>query len=247
MRGRGGESREIRLGGRSLAYALVRSSRKTIGIEVGPEGLKVRAPQRTSEERIERAVRRQTDWILRKLEKWESRPQRPEPRFETGERFSYLGGELHLTVRDLERGVRTKLRREGDELIVEVDPELSGELRAATVKRALKRWFTTQAEALYAPRIALYAAALGKPRPKLLIREQKARWGSCDSRGVIRMNWRLIGARREVIDYVCAHEAAHLVEPNHSPAYWRIVGEISPNYKKYRKELRENQAKIPPF
>ncbi len=247
MSHRVGKPREIRLAGRSVAYALVRSSRKTIGIEVGPDGVKVRAPQRTGEDRIERAVRRQTDWILAKLEKWSARPQRPEPRFETGETFPYLGGALRLTVRDLERGVRTRLRREDDAIIVEVDPQLSGELRAATVKRALKRWFTSEAEALYTPRIAAYAGALGKPKPKLVIREQRARWGSCDSRGVIRMNWRLIGARLEIIDYVCAHEAAHLVEPNHSPAYWRVVGEISPNYKKYRNELRENQAKIPPF
>lgn len=247
MSARAGEPREIRLGGRSVAYVLVRSSRKTIGIEVGPEGVKVRAPRRTGEDRIERAVRGQSGWILAKLEKWESRPQRPEPRFETGERFPYLGGELRLIVRDLARGVRTKLRREESELIVEVDPALRGELRAATVKRALKRWFTAEAEALYAPRIAAHVEALGKPPPKVVVREQKARWGSCDPRGVIRMNWRLIGARPEVIDYVCAHEAAHLVEANHSPAYWRIVGEISPNYKKYRQELRENQAKIPPF
>ncbi len=87
-----------------------------------------------------------------------------------------------------------------------------------------------------------YAAALGKPFGKIAIRDTRSRWGSCSSQGNLMYSWRLIMAPPTVLDYVAAHEAAHLVEMNHSPDYWAVVSQIYPDYQNQRAWLRENGA-----
>ena len=242
------ESRVIHFKEQAVPYGLIRSSRRrSIGFEVSHDGLTVRAPDGVSIARIERALYDRAAWIAAKLAKWDAKPRRAEPRFETDDVYPFLGGALRLTVSDLKQGVRTRITRQDDSLLVCVDPALEEELRAATVRRALERWFKREAEALYAPLIARHAAALGKPLPKLIVRSQKRRWGSCDARGVIRMNWRLIGAEERLIDYVCAHEAAHLVEANHSSRFWAVVERLMSDYRDRRKALRDTESTIAPF
>lgn len=83
-----------------------------------------------------------------------------------------------------------------------------------------------------------YAAALGKSYTRLSIRDTRSRWGSCSSRGVLMYSWRLIMAPPAVLDYVAAHEVAHLVEMNHSDAFWDVVASICPGYETDRQWLR---------
>jgi predicted metal-dependent hydrolase len=85
-----------------------------------------------------------------------------------------------------------------------------------------------------------YAAQVGKQYTRLSIRDTRSRWGSCSSQGVLMYSWRLIMAPPEVLDYVAAHEVAHLVEMNHSQAFWDVVADIFPNHLGCRKWLREN-------
>ncbi len=89
-----------------------------------------------------------------------------------------------------------------------------------------------------------YAAALGIKFGKISIRDTRSRWGSCSSQGNLMYSWRLIMAPPEVLDYVAAHEVAHLVEMNHSAQYWRVVAKICPDYKPKRAWLRENGQKL---
>jgi predicted metal-dependent hydrolase len=85
-----------------------------------------------------------------------------------------------------------------------------------------------------------YANQLGKPVNRITLRDTRSRWGSCSPNGNISYSWRLIFAPEQVADYVCAHEAAHLAEMNHSSQFWQIVEEFCPNYKKLRQWLRQN-------
>lgn len=85
-----------------------------------------------------------------------------------------------------------------------------------------------------------YANQLGKPVNRIALRDTRSRWGSCSATGNISYSWRLIFAPEPVADYVCAHEAAHLAELNHSPQFWQIVGGFCPDYKKLRQWLRQN-------
>lgn len=230
--------RSIRLGGREIAYTLKRSNRRTIGFSIGREGLSVTAPRRIGERVIEEALATRSDWILTKLDAWAARPAPRELRLETGASLPWLGGELTLVLDA--SGVRTTVRREDDRLVLRHDPELAGELRERTLTAALQRYYKREGAALMAPRVETYAGQLGRPLRKVIVRDQKRRWGSCAADGTIRLNWRLMGFPEELIDYVCAHEAAHLVEPNHSPAYWRVVERLMPDWKARRRRMRED-------
>lgn len=87
-----------------------------------------------------------------------------------------------------------------------------------------------------------YASHLGVGFSGITLRDTRSRWGSCSSSGGLSFSWRLIMAPPAVLDYVAAHEVAHLVEMNHSPAYWAVVGRIFPDYAAPRAWLRENGA-----
>lgn len=89
-----------------------------------------------------------------------------------------------------------------------------------------------------------YAAAINMPYSKITLRDTRSRWGSCTSTGNLMYSWRLVMAPPEVLDYVAAHEVAHLKEMNHSPQYWSIVAGICPDYQIHRAWLRQNGAAL---
>jgi hypothetical protein len=82
------------------------------------------------------------------------------------------------------------------------------------------------------------AAALGRTVTRITIRDQKSRWGSCAPGGRLSFNWRLVLAPEWVMDYVVAHEVAHIVEPNHSPAFWAVVDRLNADPRAGRAWLR---------
>ncbi|PHQ81243.1 MAG: zinc metalloprotease [Thalassobium sp.] len=89
-----------------------------------------------------------------------------------------------------------------------------------------------------------HAAVLGRSYGRITLRDTRSRWGSCSSAGDLMYSWRLIMAPPEVLDYVAAHEVAHLVEMNHSDAFWTVVGDIFPDHKRCRRWLRENGDRL---
>ncbi len=84
-----------------------------------------------------------------------------------------------------------------------------------------------------------YAAQLGRSYSRLTIRDTRSRWGSCSAQGALMYSWRLIMAPPQVLDYVAAHEVAHLVEMNHQPQFWAVVARLCPDYRLHRQWLRE--------
>ncbi len=115
--------------------------------------------------------------------------------------------------------------------------------------RAATRVLKAEALRLLSARTEVHAHALGKPMPGLAIADARGRWGSCrgESQGrtaAIRYSWRLILAPAAVLDYVAAHEAAHLVEANHSPAFWAVVQQLYGDYRPARRWLREQSGGI---
>lgn len=105
-------------------------------------------------------------------------------------------------------------------------------------------WLRLRARDALFPAARGYARKLGKPIARIALRDTTSRWGSCSSAGTLSFSWRLAMAPPEVLDYVAAHEAAHLVEMNHSPAYWAIVAELCPDYKSKRSWLRSEGREL---
>jgi predicted metal-dependent hydrolase len=95
-----------------------------------------------------------------------------------------------------------------------------------------------------AERAAHHADRLGRGHGKLSLRDTRSRWGSCTTRGDLMFSWRLVMAPPAVLDYVAAHEVAHLAEMNHSPAFWAVCGRLCPGYETPRRWLRENGGQL---
>lgn len=100
-----------------------------------------------------------------------------------------------------------------------------------------------KARMVLAERTEFFARKLGVTYSKIRIGNQRTRWGSCSSKGTISYNWKLILMPEEVRDYVVLHELCHLLEMNHSSRFWKIVEETMPNYKEYRRWLKENGSR----
>jgi predicted metal-dependent hydrolase len=99
-----------------------------------------------------------------------------------------------------------------------------------------RREFTARTRAL--------AARLGKSVTRVGVRDPKSRWGSCSSKGAISFSWRLVFAPEPVVDYVVAHEVAHLVEMNHSPRFWRVVASLVPDTTTPRAWLKRHRLEL---
>ncbi|MCR9112540.1 MAG: M48 family metallopeptidase [Rhodobacteraceae bacterium] len=111
-----------------------------------------------------------------------------------------------------------------------------------TAARRLQGWLKTRARDRLAEASDRYAALLGRSYQRLTLRDTRSRWGSCSHDGGLMYSWRLILAPSEVLEYVAAHEVAHLAEMNHSPVFWAHVNGLYPDYAAPRRWLRENGA-----
>ena len=100
-------------------------------------------------------------------------------------------------------------------------------------------WFRQHAEAYLPQRLAEVCSRHGLKKPVMAVGEQKARWGSCDARGTLRINWRIIQAPVSLVDYVLLHELTHRVHPAHDRAFWAALGQKMPDYEDRRRRLRE--------
>ena len=108
-------------------------------------------------------------------------------------------------------------------------------------KELLQRWYIRQARELITPRVQFYAQAIGQKYSQIKITSAKTRWGSCSGRKTLSFSWRLMMTPLEMVDYVVAHEVAHLQELNHSSRFWDKVKLLMPDYKQRMQWFRNNQ------
>ena len=222
----------LALEGRLVSYTIKRSARRrAISILVDEEGLRVGAPWAAPHNAIERLLQKHARWVLRKLTEWEVR-RPPERRWASGESLMLLGVPYTLEIEDGTSAVRLDGTR------LKVGGAASG---GAPVARRVHEWMRSQALACFEERVAHYRDLLGVDRvTRVVLSSARTRWGSCHASGRIHLNWRLIQVPAHLLDYVVAHEVAHLVEMNHSPRFWDIVGRLVPDYAACRRELRHD-------
>jgi hypothetical protein len=114
----------------------------------------------------------------------------------------------------------------------------------ARIAARLEGWLKARARDRLAHASDRYAAELGRNYSRITLRDTRSRWGSCSSKAALNYSWRLIMAPPDVLDYVAAHEVAHLVEMNHSPAFWSVVRRLLPDHDGPRKWLRREGATL---
>lgn len=234
------ESREIELAGQRVGYTLRRSVRKTLGLRIDHRGLTVGVPLRVGLGDVESFIRKHAEWVVDRLQ---ARPVRPpaepcEPG--DGAEIPVLGAPWRLRIA---RGANRIHWHEGlgqEGHVLELALRAGGSARALLLKALQQRGLE-----LFRNRVEEYCLRLGRPVPPVGLSAARTRWGSCSSRSGIRLHWRLIHLPLPLIDYVVAHEVAHLVEMNHSPRFWSVVETLYPEYSVARRALREAGAALP--
>lgn len=219
----------LALGGEPVPYMLVRRrGRRGVGLKVDESGLTVSAPATMPLARVEALVRESERWVLRKIEEWRGR-RVPAVRWEDGAALPYLGESLTLRV-----GIaaRARAERHGVELHVAARAPAEAEVRHAAVA-----WYRREAHDYLRRRLEECALRARLAPPRFFLSSAMSRWGSCNSRGEVRLAWRLVKAPPELIDYVVFHELAHLRHMNHSRAFWAEVERQCPDYRALRARL----------
>jgi hypothetical protein len=225
------------LGGRPVEYRFQRRRRRTIAIRVNEQGLAVAAPLRAPWREVEAFLHQKARWILRKLDE-RAAAGGPRTLFgEHGELLPLHGREVTLDVANgkpsaMLEGARLQLRLP--------QPERRGAVRALLV-----RWLKARALATLAPRVAHYAARVSLPAPPLALSSARRQWGVCMASGRIRLAWRLVHLDPELVDYVVAHEVAHLVELNHSERFWALVEWLYPHWREARERIGRDAMTLP--
>jgi len=241
--------REVELQGHVVGYAFKRARRRSIGFIVGPEGLSVNAPKWVSLHDVELALQGKGGWILRKLREQHERAQRLQ-----AAKVDWCDG--------------TTIPFLGDTAIIVLDPRTTGAVLhtdattlpgvphltlhvglphtagAAQIRDAVQSWLQRQARRVFEERCQLYTQRLGVRYTRLTLSSAQTRWGSASADGSIRLNWRLIHFALPTIDYVVAHELAHLREMNHSPRFWDVVRSVLPDYEQHRGTLKDGVVPV---
>jgi len=213
---------------------LVRSKRRTIALIVERDGtFTVRAPLRVPQAEIDSFVQQKADWITRTREKIKSVQPVSKKQYADGETFLFLGSLFELKL----VGSQKPALQFNDGFALSQSARERGEAYFV-------RWYKERAFEIISERVREYSQRHGFTPSQVKISSAKTRWGSCSSTGTLNFTWRLVMAPLEVIDYVVVHELAHLRVKNHSRKFWKAVEAVCPDYKRYRKWLRENGEKL---
>jgi len=232
-----GTLRHIQLGGEIVGYRFRRARRRSIGMVIDDNGLRVAAPGHTPIAEVEAFILDKARWVLKKLSERRATPIPPVVQWSDGATIALLGSPVKIELLPGRRDISLQDGRLGIGLSPRGEP-------ASLRKRGIA-WLKSWALALFGERLALYAANLGVPKPALALSNARKQWGVCHRDGHVRLNWRLIHLPLHLIDYVVAHELAHLREMNHSARFWIVVGNLYPDYKHARTELRNCNHRLP--
>lgn len=226
------EQRSIRLAGRDVGYTLKRSGkRRSIGLRIDDDGLTVAMPMRASEKWLQSVLQEKASWIVEKLAGWQAK--KPEPiEWIDGEAIPFLGEPLTLRVVASLFEAPPMLR--GRQLFVHV----ANIANHGVAEQAVMQWYRHEAALLFRERVAHHAPLLHVSPSEIKLSSARTQWGSCNVRGTVHLNWQLIKLPLRLVDYVVVHELAHLVEMNHSAAFWQVVKSACPDYARRRRELR---------
>lgn len=236
-------NREARLGDTTVAYLFRRAQRRSIGFTVTSDGLVVSAPQRVPLYEVDAALQDKAGWIVRKLGEMAQRQVSVDQArilWGDGAVLPYLGEPLTvcLAPRPLGAPRSTAVLETDAHGVRRLHLPLPVAAPGDAVAQAVRAWWVRQARTHFESRLQAHAALLGVQWRQLGLSNAHTRWGSASSSGQIRLNWRLLHCRPEVVDYVVVHELSHLRHMDHSPRFWATVASVLPGYQALRAELK---------
>lgn len=234
----------LQIGQKEIPYELRRSATASERrITITPGHVEVLALTRDNDDDIAGFLDRKRQWLFNTMRDMERivASRHAVPRFMTGSKIPYRGRKMPLTVRRTDAERANVTYRNG--FIVDL-PHWIGDDPDQLVASELKHWLKQRARR----DVNEIAAAIGKrhdltPR-SIRVADFANGWGSCGPEGNVLINWHLIFAPRKVLEYVVAHELAHLRHRSHGSEFWRLVGQTTPGYQEPKAWLDVNQRKI---
>lgn len=217
--------------GETISYLLEHRQRRTVGLKITENGLVVHAPKRIFAFQLNRILLEKSNWIINKLQAREANKV-DVIQWVNGENLLYFGQNIRLSIM-LSPSNKALVFEANTLSVATPTPD-----NHALIRRKVIQWYQKQANLDFARRLTILAAKLNVTTPPLRLSNAQSRWGSCNSRGEVRLNWRLLQAPPHIINYVICHELAHLKQMNHSAKFWAVVESLFPDYKQAEKALK---------
>lgn len=220
-----------------------RAYQRSLNLLVRPNGaLKVTAGRTVPAKVIQNFLLKNSNWIQTHLHQFEElRRKYPPKEYVAGEPFLFCGEVLRLKfICGSDQPRKPQVERVKNELLV-----LSQEsLEKAVVRKLVRQFYETEAKRILTNKVEEMSEVMQLFPLQIKFRSLKSQWGSCSSKGVIQLNWRLITFPEKLWTYVIVHELAHLRHANHSANFWQLVESYFPDYKLSRKYLADHHYEV---
>ncbi|OAA88006.1 M48 family metallopeptidase [Clostridium ljungdahlii] len=223
----------------SFEYKVIKKNIKNITIKINEQGeVYIIAPLNVSYPSIEKIVENKMGWIQENVKITKNRIYTMKSTgLLDGKKLLWMGNLLKIEVRQADIK-KCYVEIAEDKIIVYGKAVLLK--NEENIKKSICEFYKQRARVIFRERVDIYYKNLNVYPQKITIRCQKTRWGSCSSNGNINLNYKILMAPMEIIDYVVVHELCHLVHMDHSRDYWKLVESIIPQYKNRRKWLKCN-------
>ncbi len=222
----------------STELILIRSKsrKRTVALHVEPDGsLRVMAPMRTSVAWINAFIAEKAAWIERRRHIVATRKE-AKSFIANGGKVPFMGKDIRLVFLPISNGV---IGVTFDEDMATLSMTLPDKDREAEARTELILWYKSQARRVIPQRVAQWVGITGLKPSRVLLSNPKHQWGSCNAKNEIRLNWRLIAADPDLIDYIIVHELCHVRYKSHGMRFWGLVEKILPDAKERRRSLRK--------
>lgn len=224
-------TKSITLKDEIINYSVIYKNKKNISVKInGNKEICVYAPIGISYDYIEELLKSKENWIIKNIKKVDTN------NLNDGTYIIYRGRKL---LKIVEEAIIEEIVKKDDLIIIR-----SRSTDILYVNDLISRWYLENANNVILNRVNTLSSKYNLLPSKVLIRNQKSRWGSCNSRREIRLNWRLVLMPDDVMDYIIIHELCHLKHMNHSNSFWSLVHKLDPNFQVSKEWLKENGLSI---
>jgi predicted metal-dependent hydrolase len=216
-----------------FSYTVVRSRRrKTSEIIVDEDQVLVRIPFTKSLTDVENLMQSKKDWIIRKRNEYQQRvPEIIKPSYLSGSTVPYLGKNYEIQM--IVEGNSDKINIKNNKLIVKINSKLAFDSDySGPLKSVYDQWIYKKASSIFQAKIDHFSKIINVKPKGILLKKLKNRWGSATKKGIINLNYNLIKAPEDIVDYVIIHELCHLRIEKHSHHFWNLLKKYESDYKR---------------
>ena len=224
-----------------LNIQIVRSKRKSISLHIKNEEIILRAPDYTPRVMLKAFALSKIEWLRKHLARMQTTPKVQPKSYQDGEQWLFFGEKFRLKISTSVQS-KTYFDQEQAQLHIYIGNRVKS--IDAFIKKQVASWYKQQGTEYLAKKLVTLSIQMQLEPKGHVVRDYKARWGSCSAKGDLSFNWRIFMAPTEVVDSVIVHELAHLKHFNHSKQFWSLVYSACPNYKEQHEWLKTHQQEL---